>query len=132
MCVSSALVQQIINIILYRAILWLCSWRDGQEVFATLVCWSEGGFEGSMYDPASWTTNTKRGDFFPYADCDHCYWSGYFSSRQGLKKMERVGSSCQSTGVNTIICEYSGTSLLHVTATNIVKEEELTGIFIWV
>ena len=47
----------------------------------------------TKYDPASWTANTKRGDFFPYADCDHCYWSGYFSSRQGLKKMERVGSS---------------------------------------
>jgi hypothetical protein len=36
---------------------------------------------------------TKVGDFFPYADCDHCYWSGYFSSRQSLKRLERVGTS---------------------------------------
>eukprot|EP00804_Cyclotella_cryptica_P028863 CCRYP_008452-RC/>CCRYP_008452-RC protein AED:0.03 eAED:0.03 QI:1630/1/1/1/1/0.85/7/216/858 len=35
----------------------------------------------------------KAGDFFPYADCDHCYWTGFFSSRQGLKRLERVGSS---------------------------------------
>ena len=45
------------------------------------------------YDPATWRTNVKTGDFFPYADCDHCYWSGYFSSRQGLKRQERVASS---------------------------------------
>ena len=35
----------------------------------------------------------KTGDFFPYADCDHCYWTGFFTSRQGLKRLERVGSS---------------------------------------
>lgn len=35
----------------------------------------------------------KSGDFFPYADCDHCYWTGYFTSRQGLKRLERFGSS---------------------------------------
>ncbi|KAL9187321.1 hypothetical protein ACHAXT_001424 [Thalassiosira profunda] len=45
------------------------------------------------FDPASWTASPKRGDFFPYADCDHCYWAGYFSSRQGFKRLERVGSS---------------------------------------
>ncbi|KAK1746267.1 lysosomal alpha-mannosidase [Skeletonema marinoi] len=38
-------------------------------------------------------TNTIQRDWFPYADCDHCYWTGYFTSRQGLKRMERVGSS---------------------------------------
>ena len=44
----------------------------------------------SKFDPP-W--KVKRGDFFPYADCDHCYWTGYFTSRQGLKRIERVGSS---------------------------------------
>ncbi|KAL7538827.1 hypothetical protein ACHAXR_008811 [Thalassiosira sp. AJA248-18] len=49
--------------------------------------------DGSKFNPASWKNNAKNGDFFPYADCDHCYWAGYFSSRQSLKRMERSGSS---------------------------------------
>jgi len=36
---------------------------------------------------------TKRDDFFPYSDCDHCFWTGYFTSRPALKRLERVGSS---------------------------------------
>eukprot|EP00252_Welwitschia_mirabilis_P007627 TRINITY_DN1919_c0_g1_i1.p1 TRINITY_DN1919_c0_g1~~TRINITY_DN1919_c0_g1_i1.p1 ORF type:complete len:1055 (-),score=246.23 TRINITY_DN1919_c0_g1_i1:132-3296(-) len=31
----------------------------------------------------SWPLKTD--DFFPYADCEHCYWTGYFSSRPALK-----------------------------------------------
>lgn len=39
----------------------------------------------------SWTV--KNDDFFPYADCEHCYWGGYFTSRPTLKYLERLGSS---------------------------------------
>lgn len=35
----------------------------------------------------------KYDDFFPYSDCDHCFWTGYFTSRPALKRLERVGSS---------------------------------------
>jgi Alpha mannosidase, middle domain. len=37
--------------------------------------------------------DVKYDDFFPYSDCDHCYWTGYFTSRPALKRLERVGSS---------------------------------------
>lgn len=35
----------------------------------------------------------KTDDFFPYADCEHCYWGGYFTSRPTLKYFERIASS---------------------------------------
>ena len=31
----------------------------------------------------TWTLKTD--DFFPYADCPWCFWTGYFTSRVGLK-----------------------------------------------
>ena len=37
--------------------------------------------------------SVKRDDFFPYSDCPHCFWTGYFASRPALKRFERVGSS---------------------------------------
>lgn len=39
------------------------------------------------------TWKTKTDDFFPYADCPHCYWTGYFTSRTAFKRFERVASS---------------------------------------
>ncbi|CAJ1925259.1 unnamed protein product [Cylindrotheca closterium] len=35
----------------------------------------------------------KKDDFFPYADREHGFWTGYFTSRASLKRHERVGSS---------------------------------------
>lgn len=35
----------------------------------------------------------KTGDFFPYSDCEHCFWSGYYSSRVTTKLLERRASS---------------------------------------
>ncbi|GJP85072.1 hypothetical protein CLOP_g15174 [Closterium sp. NIES-67] len=35
----------------------------------------------------------KTGDFFPYADCPHCYWTGYFSSRPAFKRYVRTCSA---------------------------------------
>mmetsp|Transcript_29052 Transcript_29052/g.54827 ORF Transcript_29052/g.54827 Transcript_29052/m.54827 type:complete len:1069 (-) Transcript_29052:93-3299(-) len=39
----------------------------------------------------------KTDDFFPYSDCEQCFWTGYFTSRAELKKWERVGSSFLQT-----------------------------------
>ncbi|CAB9508715.1 Lysosomal alpha-mannosidase [Seminavis robusta] len=36
---------------------------------------------------------TKTDDFFPYSDCPHCFWTGYFTSRAAFKRLERVSSS---------------------------------------
>ena len=38
-----------------------------------------------------WTVKTD--DFFPYSDCPHCFWTGYFTSRTAFKRFERVASS---------------------------------------
>lgn len=35
----------------------------------------------------------KTDDFFPYSNCEHCFWTGYFTSRAGFKRLERVASS---------------------------------------
>ena len=35
----------------------------------------------------------KTDDFMPYSDCEHCFWTGYFTSRASLKRLERVASS---------------------------------------
>jgi len=49
--------------------------------------------EGSLILRSRPTLSIKTDDFFPYSDCKHCFWTGYFTSRPGLKKLERVGSS---------------------------------------
>lgn len=42
-------------------------------------------------DAIKWPVKTD--DFFPYSDCPHCFWTGYFTSRAALKRFERVASS---------------------------------------
>uniref|UniRef100_A0A914IEA3 Alpha-mannosidase n=1 Tax=Globodera rostochiensis TaxID=31243 RepID=A0A914IEA3_GLORO len=36
---------------------------------------------------------TKSDDFFPYANANHSYWTGYFTSKPGIKGMIRASSS---------------------------------------
>jgi alpha-mannosidase len=47
--------------------------------------------ESTATTPIEWPT--KVGDFFPYSDCPHCFWTGYLTSRAAFKRFERVASS---------------------------------------
>jgi hypothetical protein len=42
-----------------------------------------------------WTLKTD--DFFPYSDCAHCFWGGYFTSRPTGKLLERQASQFLQT-----------------------------------
>ncbi|EDO37584.1 predicted protein [Nematostella vectensis] len=42
---------------------------------------------------ANLTWGLKTDDFFPYADCPHCYWTGYFTSRPALKRYSRLNNN---------------------------------------
>ncbi|EDV26091.1 uncharacterized protein TRIADDRAFT_63890 [Trichoplax adhaerens] len=42
---------------------------------------------------ANLTWQVKTDDFFPYSDCNHCYWTGYFTSRPGYKGYVRDSNS---------------------------------------
>ena len=46
---------------------------------------------GSLSKPIEWSI--KMDDFFPYSDCPHCFWTGYFTSRAAFKRFERAASS---------------------------------------
>ncbi len=35
----------------------------------------------------------KQDDFFPYSDCENCFWAGYYTSRTNFKRFERVASA---------------------------------------
>jgi hypothetical protein len=47
--------------------------------------------DGEINYDVNWSV--KQDDFFPYSDCPHCFWTGYFTSRPALKRLERVSSS---------------------------------------
>ena len=42
---------------------------------------------------ANLTWDVKTDDFFPYSDCNHCYWTGYFTSRPAYKGYVRDSNS---------------------------------------
>jgi len=46
---------------------------------------------GAEAGTVNWTT--KKDDFFPYSNDPNSFWTGYFTSRSGLKRLERVASS---------------------------------------
>ncbi|UXI16369.1 Mite allergen Der p7 [Sarcoptes scabiei] len=61
---------------------------SGVNVFySTPLCYTK-----ALYDyNRTWTV--KYDDYFPYASDPHAYWTGYFTSRPALKRMERIGNN---------------------------------------
>ena len=51
-----------------------------------------GGERGG--ESAGWPV--QQGDLMPYSDCKGCYWSGYFSTRPGTKRLVRESSGLLS------------------------------------
>ncbi len=65
-----------------------------QAFYSTPEIYTDYKYEEFQNDKGSvMDYEIKNDDFFPYSDCDHCFWTGYFTSRPSLKKLERVGSS---------------------------------------
>ncbi|OTF77929.1 lysosomal alpha-mannosidase precursor-like protein [Euroglyphus maynei] len=55
--------------------------------YSTPSCYAHALYESNR----TWTTKTD--DFFPYASDEHAYWTGYFTSRPAIKRMERMGNN---------------------------------------
>jgi alpha-mannosidase len=51
----------------------------------------EDDIRQSTADSVQWSTKTD--DFFPYSDCPHCFWAGYYTSRSAFKRFERASSA---------------------------------------
>lgn len=59
---------------------------------------------------ANLTWTVKTDDFFPYADCPYCYWTGYFTSRPALKGYIRLaGAYLQATKQLDVLTGGNGT-----------------------
>ncbi|CAB9518020.1 Lysosomal alpha-mannosidase [Seminavis robusta] len=58
-----------------------------------LINSKESDIDAKTTDEMGIEWKVKKDDFFPYSDCPHCFWTGYFTSRAAFKKLERVGSS---------------------------------------
>jgi Alpha mannosidase middle domain len=63
-----------------------------------------------------WSMKRRDDDFFPYADCPHCFWTGYFTSRTAFKRFERVASAFLQAARQM--------ESLHILSTSIVKTTE--------
>ncbi|OQR96352.1 lysosomal alpha-mannosidase [Thraustotheca clavata] len=59
----------------------------------------------------------KTDDFFPYADRAYAYWTGYFTSRPGLKRFARVANGVLQNMRHVEIHTATSSKLMHLTAT---------------
>jgi hypothetical protein len=63
---------------------------DGGATINVFYSTPEAYAQAKSAEGTLWSVKTD--DFFPYADSSHAYWTGYFSSRPLLKRLERVTS----------------------------------------
>ena len=61
--------------------------------YSTPVHYSKMKYQEAISNNGDINWTTKVDDFMPYADQSHGFWTGYFTSRTGFKRLERVGSS---------------------------------------
>ena len=53
--------------------------RKGEQVYAFYSSPTQYT-DARAEEKLTWSVKSDD-DFFPYTDCAHCYWSGYFTSR---------------------------------------------------
>jgi alpha-mannosidase len=68
----------------------------------------------------------KTDDFFPYADDDHSYWTGYFTSRPALKRYVRTSSALLQAArqVEVFLGELGAATLPFAKAVGIVQHHD--------
>lgn len=83
---------------------------DGKEVniiYSTPSCYTKAVYD--YVQTKNFTLDVKTDDFFPYADEPNRVWSGYFTSRAGSKRLERLSNNllqviCYDLYITTFDC----------------------------
>ena len=88
-----------------------CDTHIHTYIHTYIYCYPQNGSVNAFYSTptryldalhnAGLTWELKTDDFFPYADCPYCYWTGYFTSRVALKGYVR-----SLNGYLQVMCVY--------------------------
>lgn len=70
-----------------------CKHKELQSALASASTTSASHYYSNSVDEGAVKYSVKSDDFMPYSDSEHSFWTGYFTSRAGLKRLERVSSS---------------------------------------
>ena len=82
---------------------------------------------------AGLTWTLKSDDFFPYADCPWCFWTGYFTSRVGLKGYVRyLNGHLQVCFVLKTVCPGWSISQANMSACTVYFIYACLKIWLWV
>lgn len=67
--------------------------NENSEKYGVRVFYSTPSCYAKALQESNLTWTSKTDDYFPYASDPNALWTGYFTSRPALKRMERVGNN---------------------------------------